>query len=730
MADCSHAIASDPESMAKHTIEGGYLLKLPAELRNFIYELVVRSDKFIDLISLPQSASCFKDWHVDCTYPAITLAPNQVGREALSVYFGVNRFVADVRWAATSEHNGITWGISGILGLANAFQRIGTQNCHNITELQIRWGWDRKGESSLSAMVAWASLWARRCKGKRCLPKATALKHNFTANERFTREGPFATSDSLDFDDHLYDDLPPRPEPKLKKSKIIARCKSLRKQLQNLGTRYRKTEAENMLEGYSLEMRIVQWVMERWDADHTDLKGYIRSQWLATSRWQEGFPLLKLTKELRVRIYKLALDCDEAHPTKHHILLQNTGASSRHSRRNGDSYGVYDYDWISRPRELLLHSFPPLLQLTSWVSVEAMEVYFQHHVFMTSLEFTNVGINSLRDYAYEIGTLLDKHAICVELHVEWLWSRELTLPTFVQYLRFIHEYRTKAYLKLTRVPAPTRILGRVLAQLLDTLEDVSRKRGREFGSPRQQVLGVMTADEAFFCNSWMSASWYGDCLLDWVESASEESPTHREEEEAKVVCRELFRQELEDRKTQWNNVKMYSEFIAAQSRLTTVLPRSPLLLRSCKIFSPIKDEVQQPAASADWYIENLRPDQVVVLPGERGDGEASSSTYHIDQRVTGNSLIENLAALALADETSAGDAEFALHETTEDAALCECPPTHDPLDCFFDELGHPVPTLPIAPIMEFDRPTRHPQWGWDVYPYEGHKGKSKTMEFW
>ncbi|KAK5705856.1 hypothetical protein LTR17_021298 [Elasticomyces elasticus] len=701
---------SDSGSIANNTIECGYLLKLPAELRVVIYELVVRSDQPIDLLSLPQPASCFKDWHADCTYPAITLAPNQVGREALSVYFGVNRFVADVRWAATSEPNGITWGISGILGLANAFQRIGTQNCHSITELQIRWYWDRKGESSLSAMVAWASLWARRCKGKRCLPKATALEHKVTANVRFGREGSFVTSDSLDFEDDFHNDLPPRPEPKLKKSKIISRCKSLRKLLQILGTRYRKTEAENMLEGYSLEMRIVQ-VLE-------SLTLYRN-------------PLLKLTKELRVRIYKLALDCDDAHPTKHHILLQNTGASSRQSRRNGHFYEVDDYHWINRPRELLLHSFPPLLQLTSWISVEAMEVYFQHHVFTTSLEFTNVGINSLRDYAYEIGTLLDKHAICVELHVEWLWSRELTLPTFVQYLRFIHEYRTRAYLRLIPVPAPTKILTRVLAQLLDALEHISGTRGREFGSPRQQLLGGRTAEEAFNCNSWMLASWYGDCLLDWVESASEESPIHREEQEAKVVCRELFRQELEDRKTtQWNNVKMYSESIAAQSRLTTVVPRSPLLLRSCKIFSPIKDEVQQPATLAEWYFESLQKNQVELPQDERDDGGASSSTYHIDQRITGNSMIENLAALALADETSAGDAEFALHETKEDAALCECPPTHDPLDCFFDELGHPVPALPIAPIVEFDRPTRHPQWGWDVYPYEGHKGKSKTMEFW
>ncbi|KAK5685152.1 hypothetical protein LTS10_003228 [Elasticomyces elasticus] len=715
MTDRSHATASDSGSIANNTIECGYLLKLPAELRVVIYELVVRSDHPIDLVSLPQPTSCFKDWHADCTYPAITLAPNQVGREALSVFFTINRFIADVIWAATSKDIGIPGAASGILGLANAFQRIGTQNCRDITELHLKWGWCHSGEANLSAMVAWAGLWARPSEGERCVPKAAALKHNFTGSVPYTYNGPFETSEP-------FRHFPDISEQQLKNAKIIARCKSLRKQLQVLGARYRKPEAENVLEGCSLEMWIVQW-------------------WSATSRWQWGMyihvdahemlerltlhrnPLFKLTKELRARIYKLALDCDDSHPTKHHILLQPTDASSGRRRRHGNWYETGDFHLNHLPRELLLHSFPPLLQLTSQLSTEAMEVYFQHHVLTTSLEFTDFCINSLRDFACEVGNLLDKPAICLELHVEWLWPREVTMRTLVEYLSFVRDYRAEPYIKLVQAPAKT-TLTRVLATLLDTLEHVSRKRGREFGSPRQQLLGERTAEEAFHYMPWTSPGWDGDCLLDWAEPASEESPSHQEEEEeeeeAKVVCRELFRQELQDRKTNHWNVKLYNESIVANTGWNTA-PSMPLLPRLCKICNPIKDEVQQPS---EWL-------QMKQIPlDEQDDGEASSSNAQTERPVTWNSLTETLAALALADEASAGDAEFALHETTEDAALCECPPTHDPLDCFFDELGHPVPEFPVPPCVDLDWPTRHPEWGWDVYPYEGHKGKGKSVEIW
>ncbi|KAK5727032.1 hypothetical protein LTR15_002924 [Elasticomyces elasticus] len=726
---------SDSGSITDNTIECGYLLKLPAELRVVIYEFVVRSDRPIDLISLPQPASCFKDWHTDCTYPAITLAPNQVGREALSVFFTINRFVADVIWAATSKDIGMPWAASGILGLANAFQRIGTHSCRDITELHLKWGWCHSGEANLSAMVAWAGLWARPSGGERCVPKAAALKHNFTGSVPCTYNGPFQTSEQPP---ELYDDLLRISEQQRKNAKIIARCESLRKKLQVLGARYRKAEAENVLEGYSLEMRIVQWVMKRWDADRTGLKNYIRSQW-STSRWQWGKyihvdahevldrltlyrnPLFKLTKELRARIYKLALDCDDAHPTKHRILLQSTSANNGQSWRHGNWYAMPGFYMNDPPRELLLHSFPPLLQLTSQLSTEAIEVYFQHRVLTTSLEFTEFGIGSLRDFACEVQKLLDKPAICLELHVEWLWPREVTLRTLVEYLSFARDYRAQPYIKLVRVPA-TSTLTRVLATLLDTLEHIARTRGREFGSPRQQLLGERTAEELFPCMPWTSPGWHGDCLLDWAESASEESPSHQEEEEAKMVCRELFRQELQDRKMNHWNVKLYKELIVANTGWITV-PSMPLLPKPCKICNPIKDEVQQPAA-----IERLQMKQ--IPPNEQDDGGASSSNAHTERQVTWNSLTETLAALALADEASAGDAEFAPQDTTTDAAFCVCSPAHDPLATFFDELDPLVPEFPVPPFVDLDWPTRHPERGWDVYPYEGHKGKGRSGEFW
>ncbi|KAK4895913.1 hypothetical protein LTR27_006084 [Elasticomyces elasticus] len=716
---------SDP---ANNTIKCGYLLKLPAELRMVIYELVVRSDYPIDLISLPQPASCFKDWHADCTYPAITLAPNQVGREALSVFFTINRFVADVIWGATHKDIGIPWAASGILGLANAFQRIGTQNCRDITELHLKWDWCHSGEANLSAMVAWAGLWARPSAGERCVPKAAALKHNFTGSVPFKYNGPFQ---ALEQPPGLYDDLLRISEQQRKNAKIIARCESLRKKLQVLGARCRKAEAENVLEGCSLEMRIVQWVMKRWDADRTGLKMVYES--VAVGKYihvdahevlerltLHRNPLFKLTKEIRARIYKLALDCDNAHLMKHRILLQSTGANNGQSWRHSNRNEMYGFHLSDPPRELLLHSFPPLLQLTSRVSVEAMEVYFQHRVLTTSLEFTELCISSLRDFACEVQKLLDKPAICLELHVEWLWPREVTLRTLVEYLSFVRDYRAQPYIKLVRVPA-TSTLTRVLATLLDTLEHISRTRGREFGSPRQQLLGGRTAEALFLCMPWTSPGWYGDCLLDWAESSSEESPSHQEEEEAKMVCRELFRQELQDRKTNHWNVKLYKEFIVAYTGYNTV-PSMPLPPRLCKICNPIKDEVQQPAASEWLQMKQIPPD-------EQDDGEASSSSARTERQVTWNSLTETLAALALADEASAGDAKFAPQDTTTDAALCVCSPAHDPLATFFDELDPLVPDFPVPPFLDLDWPIRHPKWGWDVYPYEGHKGKGKPGEF-
>ncbi|KAK3629674.1 hypothetical protein LTR22_021844 [Elasticomyces elasticus] len=624
---------SDSRSITDNAIECGYLLKLPAELRVVIYELVVRSDRPIDLISLPQPASCFKDWHTDCTYPAITLAPNQVGREALSVFFTINRFVADVIWAATSKDIGMP--------------------CH-ITELHLKWGWCHSGEANLSAMVAWAGLWARPSGGERCVPKAAALKHNFTGSVACTYNGPFQTSEQPP---GLYDDLLRISEQQRKNAKIIARCESLRKKLQVLGARYRKAEAENVLEGYSLETRIVQWVMKRWDADRTGLKNYIRSQW-CTSRWQWGKyihvdahevlerltlhrnPLFRLTKELRARIYKLALDCDDAHPKKHRILLQSAGANNGQSWRHGNWYAMSGFYMNDPPRELLLHSFPPLLQLTSQLSTEAMEVYFQHRVLTTSLEFTEFCIGSLRDFACEVQKLLDKPAICLELHVEWLWPREVTLRTLMEYLSFIRDYRAQPHIKLVRVPA-TSTLTRVLATLLDTLEQIARTRGREFGSPRQQLLGERTAEELFPYMPWTSPDWYGDCLLDWAESASEESPSDQEEE-AKMVCRELFRQELQDRKTNHWNVKLYKELIVANTGWNTV-PSMPRFPKPCKICNPLKNEVQQSAAK-EWL-------QMKQIPSdEQDDGEASYSNAQTEQPVTWSSLTETLAALAFADE--------------------------------------------------------------------------------
>lgn len=76
------------------------LLDLPAELRTYIFELVVTSDKYLVTFRLDKYQ---QDTHQEATQPALTRVSKQLRRESLLLFYTANTFVLHSEGAKAEE---------------------------------------------------------------------------------------------------------------------------------------------------------------------------------------------------------------------------------------------------------------------------------------------------------------------------------------------------------------------------------------------------------------------------------------------------------------------------------------------------------------------------------------------------------------------------------------------------------------------------------------------------
>jgi len=324
-------IESDPKKSTAN--RPCYFLNLPAELRDAIYELAVSYDDAIDLISLPDPAHCRDSCadSLDCTYPSITRTEGQIGAEALTIFFSVNRFIAEVRWLPVGTNLKVpfdTWqwhyshgatrlgGTSGIRGLQNAFRRLGRRHCTTLRSLELTWTWEPDNEANLEAMAAWTALWHSKTT---CLPMLSTIRHIWSPRPTWDFPHPEFDIDSAPAGPALSDSEVWKEREDRHNSLRI----HLRLELEALASELRDSETQHV-DLNQIKAKIVTWVTERNDPETERLKNSIRRCWQAfdghgryrhraahtilDTQLSHRSPLLKLTPELRVKIYAYVLD--------------------------------------------------------------------------------------------------------------------------------------------------------------------------------------------------------------------------------------------------------------------------------------------------------------------------------------------------------------------------------------------------------------------------------------
>ncbi|KAK5685151.1 hypothetical protein LTS10_003227 [Elasticomyces elasticus] len=692
--DAADRLPSSSE-LPRGVIDCGYLLSLPGEVRNTIYEHVVRSNNPIDLISLPRPSECFFNSHDDCTYPAITHGTGHVADEALAVFFAVNHFHANVLWLPTDDDQKMAIAqepraTSGICGLELAFKRIGARNCRAISRLQIEWLVTVGNEANLKSMAAWARLWAKSSNEVPCLPQRAMLTHKFRAPDNFnngTVPDPLAgfftswgfTSGYLveSFD-----------------AGTTARAVELREQLGLLGTAFGL--ASGVSDGDNIESWIVLWVMGHRLAGSEDSKEYLNKEWKTvspTGRYlyaeaheilerltRHRNPLFRLDQEVRSRIYGLALECSPSQPP-----------------------AAIPLELPSRPFDSFVDSLPPLLQLYGGMATEAMGIYFRHNTFTTSLEFTKFNVKRLNGLAEEIRLLwcTSTSTMPLELHVEWRWPKTVTLKDLSAFVKLTHSFSMEAYVKITRAPATT-TMTRILATILTTLEQVARKKGRHLGSPRRARLYGQRADKVFRDHPKIHKAWYRDCVLDWIEGEYD----FEEHGEVRELCRDLFRHDLETREPEGKHEEKYDTFIAERRRKVT------------NAMWPI-----QP----DWdeFFEGMPSEDVPQpLPHQQDGEEESSLTAEPDNHEADLTLAIDEPALEeispededIVEQASRSADDLLPAETMDESSANEPAENGIPFAAVVPSASHNRTFLdaawPPGALM------RHLAWGWDKYPYE------------
>ena len=165
--------------------EVNHLATLPPEIRKTIYELTVRYDDLIDLISLLDPSHCSKECHssTECVYPSLTRGSDTISFEALENFFSINEFVAEVQWGGTGFLGKRAGEVErlprGIRGLQRAFNRIGRRSCRAIKSPELSWSSRHFDEAHLGAMSVWVSMWPKRDNNMFCVPKKAAMRHTF-----------------------------------------------------------------------------------------------------------------------------------------------------------------------------------------------------------------------------------------------------------------------------------------------------------------------------------------------------------------------------------------------------------------------------------------------------------------------------------------------------------------------------------------------------------------------
>ncbi|KAK5707992.1 hypothetical protein LTR97_000531 [Elasticomyces elasticus] len=667
-----------PSKLPMGVIDCGYLLRLPGEVRNAIYELVVRSDSPIDLISLPWPSECFFNSHDNCTYPAITHGTGQVADEALAVFFAVNHFHAKVFWLPTDDHQRLPVEqekrpMSGIRGLGLAFRRIGARNCHAISRLQIEWLVTVGNEANLTAMTAWARLWAVVGDEVPYLPKMAMMTHKFRTPDGFGSTYDDVADPLAGFfsswgfiSGYLVEGFD---------QGTAARAVELREQLVILGTAFGLAEASGVLDSGSIEDWIVLWVMGHRPGGSKELKEYIKKEWNNVSLTG------RLDQELRSRIYGLALGRSPSQPPAA-IPLELP-------------YG---------PFESFVNSLPPLLHLYGGMATEAMGKYFRHNTFATSLEFTKLNIKRLKDLAEEIRLLWCTSITTtpLELHVEWRWPKTLTVKDLSAFVKLTHYSSSmESYMKITRTPATT-TMTRILATILTTLEQVARKEGRNLGSPRRARLCGQRADKVFRDHPKIRKAWYRDCVLDWIVGEYDCD----EHGEVRELCRDLFRHDLDTREPDGKHEEKYDTLITESRRKVT------------NAMWPIQPDWDE------FFDGILSEDVPQPLPDQQDGEEESSSTAGpenheadlapaIDEPALDEIIPENED---IAEQASPREDDPLITEATDDISANE--PTDDgiPVAAVAPSASHNSTFIdaawPAGALM------RHPAWNWDTYPYE------------
>ncbi|KAK4961552.1 hypothetical protein LTR10_002042 [Elasticomyces elasticus] len=650
-----------PSKLPRGVIDCGYLLRLPGEVRNAIYELLVRSESPIDLISLPWPSECFFNSHDNCTYPAITLGTGQVADEALAVFFAVNHFHAKVFWLPTDDHQRLSVEqekrpMSGIRGLGLAFRRIGARNCHAISRLQIEWLVTVGNEANLTAVTAWARLWAVVGDEVPCLPKMAMMTHKFRTPDGFGSTYDDVADPLAGFfsswgfiSGYLVEGFD---------QGTTARAVELREQLVILGSAFGLAEASGVLDSGRIENWIVLWVMGHRPGGSKELKEYIKKEW-------------------------------------NNVNL--TGSPSQPP-------AAIPLELPFGPFESFVDSLPPLLQLYGGMATEAMGIYFRHNTFATSLEFTKLNIKRLKDLAEEIRLLwcTSTTTTPLELHVEWRWPKMLTIKDLSAFVKLTHYSSSmESYMKITQTPATT-TMTRILATILTTVEQVARKEGRNLGSPRKARLYGQRADKVFRDHPKIRKAWYRDCVLDWIEGEYDCD----EHGEVRELCRDLFRHDLDTREPDGKHEEKYNTLIAESRRKVT------------NAMWPIQPDWDE------FFDGILSEDVPQPLPDQQDGEDELSSTAGLENHEADLAPAIDEPALDeitpededIAEQASPSEDDPLTTETTDDSGANEPADDGIPVVAVAPSASHNSTFInaawPAGALM------RHPAWGWDTYPYE------------
>ncbi|KAK5707990.1 hypothetical protein LTR97_000529 [Elasticomyces elasticus] len=675
-----------------------YLLRLPAELRVAIYELVVRYDEQIDIISLPRPADCIQcSAGVECIYPPLTRVGGLISSEAIAsseTYY--------------SNLDGKSW--SGICGLKRAFERIGAQHCDVLQDLELHWECTTLGEASLNAMTAWMALWVDSAP---YLPKDSAITRIYPST---TRQ---ATSDAWP---------PPPPPPHLPflsfssssrpwsdpcsealrmqlREALITLARQFHSSISNVAARTSEKHKGTIKE------HIVAWISENGEQGLEQLKHFIRRCWQMKSRYgtfmrqdahnvldaqKQGLvPLFRLTLELRLKIYALILELptDSPAPPPWHSTIQ--GRSSRRPDwkdmqirlENLDvaSYGDYWYRPTENGIPSLFETLPPLLRLNHQVSAEALAPYLRFTRFTTSLEFRKHDVCSLTAFATQVRAL--QCQLPVELEIEWLWPVQPSVQTLVAYANLFAPNQSgsnaiEAQLHISHKPARTTLM-RLLADLLVVLQDLGNTEDSHMASLDHRKVGYEFGEVCEICRS---------CMLDWM--LQDEGPDGCQE--VKKFCRDIFRLDI--------NAHIFPETIPFH-----LAPGS----------SPTQ---ARPDPFTDQVTEHRGDEHEAHIQDQLSDAEEAT---HIDASSTTLGTNHEQASTEPIPVADIGRA-FVVRPgaiRNMDQAIDSVPPVDGPADVpdlLADSAIFAVPLRPGGPL-------KHPEW-FDMgcaYPFEEGKGKSR-----